>query len=43
MRPAGELSFDTGVVVRRFVHGSYETSEMPACEHHLFACRLSGK
>lgn len=43
MQPAGELSFDTGVVVRRFVHGSYETPDMPACEHHLFAFRLSGQ
>lgn len=43
MQAAGEMSFDNDVLVRRFVHGSYETSDMPACEHHLFACRLSGQ
>lgn len=42
MRSVGEFSFDNGVVVRRFTHRSYDAPEMPACEHHLFAYRLSG-
>jgi AraC family transcriptional regulator len=43
MQATGEMSFDNGVLVRRFLHVSYETSEMPACAQHLFACRLSGQ
>jgi len=42
MRCAAQVSFGNGVVARRFRHDSYEALDMPGCQHHLFAYRLSG-
>ncbi len=40
--PMLETSFDNGIVVRRFVHQSYELDDMPGCRDHLLAFRMSG-